>query len=874
MIRVRRSVPQCLASAVVSALLLLGAPGASAQAEDPPEGAGGEAGSAPAEPPAGVEEIVILGEVPVGPSLKDTESVILFDSADIQALGAQDVSDLSAYTPNVAIPAVGSTSPTFFIRGIGLSDYNANSTGAVSIYRDGVSINAPAIQLGLLYDVEQVQILRGPQGTGPFRNASGGAINVLSKKPTGEHSADLTSSFGRFDERDFQGHVEAPIVEDLLAGRLAFRFRERAGYLENGCAFEPPGGRPIKTSDSVAARRSASVCGERMDEQWVRTGQVSRLPFGLATPLNDTGTWGARGQFLLTPETELFDSQFLLNVHGSHVDELSTLGTTYGTQGNFLGGQTSRGYQEPEIAALLAADGPLRALLVAENPGLSSREITALLQQTVAKELANKLDPDPYRIDVNRTGDTLLDNAGGFLEMKFSRGNLQLTSRTGYEWYDRLRDIDQDYTPIVLFETESQDDAYQVTQDLNLNGDLLGGDLVWNLGGFFLHEELDAHILNYTAEQQVVRSGGSLPTVRNFSEKTQDVAVYGDLAWRLSDDWSIQGGARFNQEKKDFDYALFTENSPPLGRAPAEVWRAPTGMAGITYHFDDRSTLSFKYTRSWKAGHHNASANRLLGATTATPETIDAFETGLKLKLFDDRLTLDAALFFYKYRDYQILVVEHDFGSLPSLEFINASGAKVVGAEALLDLYPLKDLDPIPSYFDALHLYLTFGWLNGRFTEFADSTVQSLPISQTQVVNVLVVADYTGNRLPNAPPFTVAISADWPFEIGRFGTVTPRYDGAWSDTVYFDQTEGRGFGDRSGNIFLPKNAIGQPPHWLHNVRLAYQTPDGQFELAGWVRNLLDDTYKIYAFDASGFNNLVVNILNEPRTYGVDFTVRW
>jgi hypothetical protein len=77
-----------------------------------------------------------------------------------------------------------------------------------------------------------------------------------------------------------------------------------------------------------------------------------------------------------------------------------------------------------------------------------------------------------------------------------------------------------------------------------------------------------------------------------------------------------------------------------------------------------------------------------------------------------------------------------------------------------------------------------------------------------------------------------------------------------------------------GNLFLPEDALSQPPHWLHNFRLAYQTPDGSFEIAGWVRNMLDDVYKINAFDASNNVGAVLVILGEPRTFGLDFTVRW
>ena len=81
--------------------------------------------------------------------------------------------------------------------------------------------NAPALQLSTLFDTEAVNVLRGPQGTGLARNASAGAIKIYSKKPSGEFGGFLRSDFGNFNFKDFEGAIEAPIVEDLLAARLA-----------------------------------------------------------------------------------------------------------------------------------------------------------------------------------------------------------------------------------------------------------------------------------------------------------------------------------------------------------------------------------------------------------------------------------------------------------------------------------------------------------------------------------------------------------------------------------------------------------------------------------------------------------------------------
>jgi hypothetical protein len=148
------------------------------------EGAGEEAPETTgrrAAPPSGVEVIRIKGRAVTGIETEVPASVTQFDAGDLQELGAQNISDLAKVTPNVEIKTSGSTSPTFFIRGVGLSDFSANAAGAVAIYRDDVAINAPAIQLTPIFDLENVEVLRGPQG--PEATAPG-RLDRYSRKPT------------------------------------------------------------------------------------------------------------------------------------------------------------------------------------------------------------------------------------------------------------------------------------------------------------------------------------------------------------------------------------------------------------------------------------------------------------------------------------------------------------------------------------------------------------------------------------------------------------------------------------------------------------------------------------------------------------------
>jgi iron complex outermembrane receptor protein len=796
-----------------------------------------------AAPPSDVEVIRIKGRAVSGIETEVPASVTQFTAADLQALGTQNVSDLAKVTPNVEIKTTGSTSPTFFIRGVGLSDFSANASGAVAIYRDDVAINAPAIQLTPLYDLENVEVLRGPQSTGSGRNASAGAIKVYSRKPTGDLSSELRSSIGNYDFKDFEGAIEAPLLAESLATRLAFRWTERGpiGFNRCGNRVDAPGRR---------------VCGE---------GQATTVPSGLEQEVNDLGNWAARGQLRYQPPA--LEMDWLLNVHGSRVDQLSTLGQAMGVETTVaapkfsLGWNTQGGYQEQDNEAqLIALGGPSQA---AAAP--------------LAEDLALHLDDHPFKGDYNRIGKTTLDTWGASLKGDWTLGPVTLTSVSGYETYDRFRDTDQDFTPEVLFESVSEDDAWQFFQELKAGGELADYPLRWEVGGYYLMERLTWHDTSFFGAFVAART-----TIdRDYTQDTDSWAAYGSFEWDFLDDFTLEGGVRWNYDEKIFDFTTVSERPgqlPDRNQTSDDLeGHAPTGTLTLDYRITEDVSSYWKYSRGWKPGTFNSIAktcpdklqNPDCQVTLAEPETIDAFETGLKGEWLDGRLQTSFALFYYMYTNYQVFVVADSFDSPPTFTIINANDAEVYGAELDVRLEPLVEL--VPAELEGLVITARGGWLESQFLDFATSIKRPAgpggrPIDVQQ--------DFTGNPLINSPRFKVSAAAEWTFDLGRFGAIIPRYDFAWSSDIYFDPNQGHGSRDESGETFLPDYAIGQRRYWLHNARLAYRVPEGNIEIAGWCRNLTDEVYKSYAFDASTFANVVINYVGEPRTYGLDLTIRF
>jgi iron complex outermembrane receptor protein len=134
--------------------------------------------------------------------------------------------------------------------------------------------------------------------------------------------------------------------------------------------------------------------------------------------------------------------------------------------------------------------------------------------------------------------------------------------------------------------------------------------------------------------------------------------------------------------------------------------------------------------------------------------------------------------------------------------------------------------------------------------------------------------DFTGNRLPNTPRFKFSGTAEYRFDLGRWGTPSVRYDMSWTDDVFFDPSQGTGVETPPffSELELPEYAIGQRAYMLHDLRVGYLFPNSSIEISGWVRNITNEIYKSYVADTTVFFGSLQNLIGEPRTYGVSASV--
>jgi iron complex outermembrane receptor protein len=893
---------------------------------------------APAAPPSDIEVLVIKGQQHEN-LLQDTSiSGTSFDAKQLDDLRIQNISDLADFTPNLDINTRSAASnPTLFIRGIGLKDYNANAAGAVAIYQDGININSPAIQLGQLFDVESIEVLRGPQGAGSGHNATAGAIRIKSVEPDGQLGATASFTYGNYNTLQGEGALSVPLVGEMLSARFAFTANFRDGITDNECAGwdpeahgfrkvtqgtieetyaallankdervevffgpgaqqNPPRGprgpRWIYGAAEDVLRESGVQIGRRVDngqlvgiqgdtftdnrvdnmcildapgrvvtpqgidplnaqglprdpfapellDQFLRTNVPALEDFqGLKTRVNNVDDWAGRGILRFQPFEGM---DWLLNAHGgrnrSDSSHLQSIGADSLVEGGYVEAQED-GFSEASAAAATGLEG--------------LRVVNGLLT-SIGREPGAKTGADPFSGWYNLDGTEFLDSWGVSLRGQWDLGPAILRSTGGYEWYDRLVEDEGDANPADVFPADYSDSAWQISEELRAEGE--GERHGWNVGLFFLHEKLSA--LNLFPDTQQFR------IEQEFAQTLWSFAPYVGGRYDFTEELSLDGGLRYNYERKDFTLASTSVGTTSGASNPEieeeqvkDTWTGVTGELTLAYkpYWDvlnliqnDSLTLYGKYGRGMKGGHFNAGLTIRGGQAEARvdpvePEFIHAVEIGWKSGWLDDRLMLNVAGFRYWYTDLQVFEIENAIGELPLQKLLN-SDARVLGAEVELVARPLPGLS----------IQAGFGWLDASFREFTVTKTVLGPRGAPDPATF----DYDGNPLISAPAYSLSGNVEYEIPLSRWGSLVPQYSFSYRSKVYFDPQH--------------LDPISQPAYWLHNARLAYRTADGRIEVAGWVENFMNEFYRDDVFDLTREFNTILEVWGDPRTYGLTVT---
>jgi len=712
----------------------------------------------------GVLEEIIVTARKRAQSIQDVSmSITAFSGEQIEAFVIRNAEDISWYTPGLyATGATGNSNPLYTIRGIGLNDTFSNNNPTVGVYFNEIIQPLTPMMGFQLFDIDRIEVLKGPQGTLYGRNTTGGAVNVFSRRPGEQLNGYVRADYGEFDRFDIEGAVGGP-VSDTVGLRLAgLSIQQGEGWLKN--AFN---GQEVGELDQTALRGTL---------EWTPNDDFDLLLVGNYSR--------DRSDSMLREHIGFLDGPFSSNLCQAAIEGRR---------------------DESSCVSFLGYSDQTEDRYTIENSSLYGQDIDA-------------------------------KSYGFSLAMNWHIGDMTLTSITGYSDFDRVQTEDADGSPIIMLDVRGTDEIESLSQELRLASTTAGG-LEWMVGAFFTDDQLDFNFLQ-AVDEQIFASR----VVQDFTQKTNAWAIFGHAVFPISERFRLIGGLRYTDEEKDFRYdaadldPFGTSLFAAIGLEPVSGYTDSisnddwTGEIGVEYDLSDEALLYANASKGFKSGgYKGAIAFSLEELEPFDPETLYAYEIGVKSTLADGKIRLNAAGYFYDWEDFQAFITEVR-GGVNVIVLDNAGDAKVKGFE----------VDFIWRPFDGLNLSAGANWMDTEITKF--NTVPGTD-------------DATGNKLANSPDFMLNAMASYEFPIGQSG---------WQAFVATDVL----FRDE---VFYSLNNRGQNSQdgfWLWNGRIGVVSPDEHWVLSVWGKNLTDEFYVTQSYDNTGGIFPSQNFIGLPRTYAV------
>ena len=702
-----------------------------------------------------LEEIVVTAQKREQ-NLQDVSVAVTAFSGDaVEKLGFQEGLDIIQHVPNMNYFAIfgKDVNPSMQLRGLGLVNFSDSWEAPVSTYTDGVYIGNPSASGVQLFDLERIEVLRGPQGTIYGRNTTGGLVHYITRKPTEELDVRFSAQFGSDDEQIFEAALGGPL-SGSVRGRISVKSNTADGWQTN-----------------------------------VVTG----------TDMSTTDTFGWRAQL----EFDLNEgATLLLNAHGSVVDQ----------QGPGFG---FVGYLEDDLVTMCS--------IVDINAGRCRTAQTALDTQSGIEAGGGNFGPE-YSASGETDVPVEIDTMGASATLNWEYDKFDLISITAYEELDKFTADDADVNAAIFFDERYNADNEQFTQEFRLQGS--SDTLYWVAGLYYYDESRNLQTAAPINERVFATFHREVVDL-----DTQSTAVFGQIEYALSDQLTLQIGARYTDESKDFAVDAGPTFFPPAFNAQLSLSEdALTGRVGLDWRPKENTLVYGNISTGFKSGGFNGSY--LPSADSAGPvtaEDIINYELGWKTVFADGRVTLNTAVFLYELRDYQVQV----FDTLATGSDITNAG-DVTGKGAEIELSA--------AVTDSFELILGLGLLD---TEFDSPSNLFWNVGGT---------DYflDGNELQGAPGSNFNAIARY-----SINNVTLQLDYSWRDDQFL-QTE--------NDPFSLEEAYG-----LANARISWSSDDQRYTLEAFVRNLSDEVYRDYQ-NTLGADWGTIS-WGRPRTSGIRFTYR-
>jgi iron complex outermembrane receptor protein len=758
-------------------------------------------------------------------------ALTVLDSERVESTGSFNVGKLTQLQPSLQFYSTNPRNSAANIRGLG-APFGLTNDGieqGVGVYIDQVYYSRIAVATFDFLDIDQVEVLRGPQGTLYGKNTTAGAINITPRAPSFDFEGRAEVSVGNLGFVQAKASLSGPLIEDKLAIRFAATSTDRQGTVYNTTTQNW-----VNEQDNLGLRAALlwrasenldltfSADYNRQDPEccaqiYVRTGSTQR-------PLNRQFDGLAAAFGYAPPSTDAFD-------------RLTDLDTALDA------------FQDIGGAALRAEwdVGPGRFTSVSAwrfwNWGPSNdRDFTGLPITTIS---ANPSTQDQYS-----------------QELRYAVSGERFDYVAGLFAFNQRQHT-----------TGVQEQGAAASRWLLNPGNVPVGS---------------AACAPVTSNACVPAVLDGLRSENDIELENTSLAAFGQLSWHLTDRLTLQPGVRVNYDDKSGSYVATVFNGagapvvcnpapvstvvrdqcatlPPQSYAPEfDDWNL-SGDFTVSYKFADDVLGYATYAKSFKSGGINlaglpldANNSPILSAQTVKPEDLNHYEVGLKTQMWNRLATLNLSGFWTSINDYQATVTNGQLGVLRGY-LANADEVRVRGVEA--------DFSVQPS--DRFSIYASGAFTDHEYVKFVDAPCPPELAGGTAAAAGQAASapgtpggisppncDVSGQWLPGISKwaFSYGAEANLPGRLlGQEGEVFAAFDGNYRS---------RFSSNASRSAYTDISAYA-----LANFRLGFRTPEA-WEIYAWVDNAFDKQYYEVLALQSGSTGLVVGQPADQRTYGL------
>jgi len=829
------SVALDIALAAAISALLVPAMGV-AQAEGPEPGAqdargpgveqaspGESGGQSGQEASAKLEDVVVTSQFREQAPIEVPIAVTAYDQGFLDDTGLDQFDSLSAFVPGLLVQEQSVNNPGFVIRGITSDDGASNIEPRVSVFQNGVSISRSRGSFVELFDLERIEVLKGPQGTLFGRSAQIGAVHVISAKPVYRTEASAEFEFGNFDQRWFEAMVNTPLVGDALAFRAAATYRERDGFIDNTA------GGDLNGTETAAIRASL---------RW----DISPMArFDLIGNYSED-----------TPPGTSFKSGVIPALGG---DTDPTTDASLNTFGGLIGDRDLGVDREiHDITGILELDLAPAWRLTSTT---AYREFDSL----------EVFDPDGSALDLFLFAeDASSEQFSSELRFNYQPGE-RFSAFFGGGFFS---EEGSQRVPLGL-------DAGVVQA---LFGSLGAQGAVEDGRAPLLGDPTLAQVFlsgDPAALEQVLGAAG-IPTglfqqeqFTNFSDN-DSFDLFADISYEVVDGLTLTAGGRYTRDEKEtlFSAGVEVDNPfvplllvPPIdGRVSSNqdpdigdnfdgwAWRFVAN-----YEWSPTQFTYFNHARGRRpeviediGGEVDPAIGQPVNFEVVPDETVDSFELGYKGLFMERRLQVDLAAYYYDYENFQTTItLDAGPGQPPDFQLVNAGTATAKGFESQLTWRAN----------DNISLYANYAWNESRFDRFDSRGNPQL---------------FGDNRFRLSPDHTASFVGriTQPVGPGVFYVVPSL---SFQSKIFFEdenQREVAVFDPATGSTLFEIPRIGEDDYTLVNVRGGFEFWNGQAAIEAFVSNLFDKDYIIDGGNTGGSFGIPTFIAGPPRFWGASF----